>query len=80
MSTARLINAHVRSNLQRETNAEVRARDMLMDQDLKDLRQAAEAHRQVRPRTHPVYVALTYHDYVGPQVRAVLDQARHDHD
>ena len=37
----------IRSNLQRETNAEVRAREMIMDEDLKDLRQAAEAHRQV---------------------------------
>jgi hypothetical protein len=65
------------SNLQRETSAEVRAREMLMDQDLKDLRQAAEAHRQVCCQ----YVSTWLSPWrAGAQVRAVVDQARNDDD
>ena len=41
--------SHLHSNLERTTDAERRARDRSFDEDcLKDLRQAAEAHRQVR--------------------------------
>ena len=38
----------MQSNLQRETSAEARAKEHMMEQDLQDLRQAAEVHRQTR--------------------------------
>jgi hypothetical protein len=70
---------------QRTSGEELRAREKLVEDQLNDLRQAAEAHRQVWGRVIVPYVYLPYPRWgagklMGPgdtdaQVRAVVDPA-----